>query len=182
MSDPTKPDNPTHAQNPLSTWRSAFITALAINGNVSAAARAAEVNRQYCYECRTSDPGFAEEWDEALVMAVEGLEERAWNRALFKDIQYKFHPKTGQPLRFPEGHPLEGKPYFEYVGSDAVLLRLMEAHKPDLYKPRSAVDLNGTLKTEPKHDLTKLSTADLLAWRDIQRKLQVQQEGAGDAS
>jgi hypothetical protein len=166
MAIPTITDNSTPAQKPLATWRVAFISALSVNANVTAAAKAAEVNRQYCYECRTNDASFAQEWDDALVAAVEGLEERAWNRARFADIQYKF-TKDGDPIL----HPETGKPYYEHVGSDTVMLRLLEAHKPDLYKQRSAVDVNATVKTEPKYDLSKLSPADLLQLRQMQRKM-----------
>jgi hypothetical protein len=172
MADRTEQDNSTHAQKPLATWRAAFIKALSVNSNVSAAARAAEVTRSWVYQCRENDLSFAQEWDEALVVAVEGLEERAWNRARFDNIQYKF-TKDGDPIM----HPVTGEPYYEYVGSDTVMLRLLEAHKPDMYKPRSAVDMNTTLKTQPKHDLSKLSPADLLAWREIQRKIAVQEGG-----
>jgi hypothetical protein len=172
MADRTLLDNSTHAQKPLATWRAAFVKALATNANVSAAARAAEVARSWAYECRANDASFAEEWDEALVTAVEDLEERAWRRANFADIQYQF-TKDGSPVL----HPVTGEPYYLYVGSDTVLLRLLEAHKPDVYKQRSAVDVNATVKTEPKYDLSKLSPADLLLARELQRKLLANQEG-----
>jgi len=178
MADRTEPDNPTHALKPLATWQAAFVKSLAINANVSAAARAAEVARSWAYECRENDPSFAKEWDEALVVAVESLEERAWRRARFDDIQYKF-TKEGDPIL----HPETGKPYYEHVGSDAVMLRLLEAHKPDLYKQRSAVEMNATVKAEPAHDLSKLSTDELLLLRTLQRKLlPTAEEGVSDAS
>jgi hypothetical protein len=177
MSESTEVYNPTRADKPLATWRGAFIKALSANANISAAARAAEVDRAYCYRCREADPGFAAEWDEALVVAVEGLEERAWARARFADIQYQF-TKDGDPIL----HPVTGEPYYLHVGSDAVMLRLLEAHKPDLYKQRSAVDLNATVKTEPKYDLTKLSPADLLQLRAMQRKMLASGEGGSDGN
>jgi hypothetical protein len=174
---PTEPHNSTHADKPLATWRKAFIAALSINGNVSAAARAAEIDRSYCYVCRDNDASFTEEWDKALVVAIEGLEERAWKRALFSEVQYKF-TKGGDPIL----HPVTHEPYYEHVGSDAVMLRLLEAHKPDLYKQRSAVDMNATVKTEPKYDLTKLTPAELLLIRELQRKMLASQEGSEDAA
>jgi len=164
--DPTKPDTPTPAQQPLATWRAAFIKALSENSNVSAAARAAEVNRQYCYECRANDPSFAADWDEALKIAVEGLEERAWNRAKFADIQYRF-TKTGEPIM----HPVTGEPYYEHVGSDTVLLRLLEAHKPDLYKQRKELTGKDGAPLVPPPNTDNLSREDLLAILAVRRKL-----------
>lgn len=143
--EPTQPRNSTHAPKPLPVWRAAFLKALSSNANVSAAARAAEVDRSHCYKCRSDDPSFAEEWDEALVVAVEALEERAWKRAQFTEVQYKF-TKSGAPIL----HPITGEPYYEHVGSDAVLMRLLQAHKPEAYKERTEQQHTGevVLKAE----------------------------------
>lgn len=165
----------TRQERPLATWRGAFLLALRENANVSAACRAAEVDRSWTYRCREADPSFAAEWEEALAVAVESLEERAWRRAKFQDIQYKFNPKSGAPLR----HPVTGEPYFEYVGSDTMLVTLLKAHKPDKYKERSAVDMNTTLVVEPAYDLSKLSLEEKLTLREIKRKLLT--SGEGDA-
>lgn len=139
---------------------------LADSGNVSKAARAAEVNRQYTYECRAADPSFAEEWDEALEVAVDKLEERAWRRANFEDIQYRF-TKSGDPIY----HPETGKPYFEHVGSDSVLLALLKAHRPEKYKDRSEVTGANGKPLVPPSDTSKLSREDLLALLAIRRKM-----------
>lgn len=172
--DPTKPDNPTHAPKPLATWRRAFLLALAESANVSKAARAAEVNRQYCYECRDNDPSFAEEWADALEIAVDKLEERAWNRANFEGIQYKFD-KAGNPIL----HPVTGEAYFEHVGSDSVLLALLKAHRPEKYKDRSEVTGKDGAPLVPPADTSKLSREDLLALLSIRRKMQPG-EGEGE--
>ncbi|SNR92044.1 hypothetical protein SAMN06269173_11171 [Hymenobacter mucosus] len=166
--DPTKPDTSTHAHKPLAVWRRAFLAVLADCANVSKAARAAEVNRQYCYECRANDPSFAEEWDNALEEATDKLEERAWTRANFADVQYKF-TKTGEPIL----HPITGEPYYEHVGSDTVLITLLKAHRPDKYKDRKEVTgKDGAPLVPPATDLTKLSREDKLALLAIRRKLQ----------
>lgn len=164
---PTKPDNSTPAQKPLATWRRAFLAVLAESGNVSKSARAAEVNRQYCYECRDSDPSFAEEWAEALEVAIDKLEERAWRRANFEDVQFKF-TKSGAPIL----HPETGEAYYEHVGSDSVLLALLKAHRPEKYKDRSEVTGKDGAPLVPPSDTSKLSREDLLALLSIRRKMQ----------
>jgi hypothetical protein len=162
----TEHDSSTRAEKPLATWRGAFIKALSVNANVAAAARAAEVSRQHCYLCRGNDLSFAEEWDAALAIAVEGLEERAWQRARFDSIQYKF-TKTGEPIL----HPITGEPYYEHVGSDTMLLRLLEAHKPDLYKQRKELTGKDGAPLVPPANIDNLSREDLLAVLAVRRKL-----------
>lgn len=49
----------------------AFLTHLAVTGNVSASAAYAELSRSQAYEWRKSDEDFAASWDEALTIADE---------------------------------------------------------------------------------------------------------------
>jgi hypothetical protein len=170
--DKTNQDSSTQAHEPLAVWRRAFLDVLSDSANVSKAARAAEVARSWVYVCRENDVSFAEEWDDALVVAVEKLEERAWRRANFEDIQYKF-TKSGDPIY----HPETGKPYYEHVGSDTVLLALLKAHKPEKYKDRSEVTGKDGAPLVPPADTSKLSREDLLALLSIRRKMQ---PGEGD--
>jgi len=171
--DRTKQDDPTHAQQPLASWRRAFLVALASNGNITKAAAAAEVARSWAYTCRAADPSFAEDWDEALEIAADTLEDRAWRRANFEDIQYKF-TKSGDPIL----HPVTGEPYFEHVGSDTVLITLLKAHRPDKYKDRKEVTGKDGAPLVPPSDLSRLTREDKLALLAIRRKLQPKE---GDA-
>lgn len=172
--DRTKQDDPTHAQQPLATWRRAFLLALASNGNITKAAAAAEVARSWAYTCRTADPSFAEEWDEALEIAADTLEARAWRRANFEDIQYKF-TKSGDPIL----HPVTGEPYYEHVGSDTVLITLLKAHRPEKYKDRKEVTGKDGAPLVPPADTAGLSREDLQALLAIRRKMKPQ-EGQGE--
>lgn len=165
------------ATPPLATWRRPFLEALSEVPNISRAARIAGVTYRWARQCFTNDPDFAEEWAEAMDIAVERLEEAAFKRAVGEGRQYKFN-KKGQPLRFPEGHPQAGKPYYEHVASDAMTTLLLKAHRPEKYKDRSAVDVQATVRTEPLYDLSKLSLEDKLALREMKRKL----AGGGEAA
>jgi hypothetical protein len=152
---------------PLATWRRPFLEALAQIPNVSRAARIAGISRQWACECRTNDPSFAAEWEEALEQGIESLEEKAWERAKGEGIQFKFNPKTGKPLL----HPETGQPYYEHVASDAMATLLLKAHRPEKYKDRSAVDVNATVAVKPAHDLSKLTLDELLILEYLTRKI-----------
>jgi len=156
----------TTTPSPLATWRRPFLDALAQIPNVSRAARIAGISRQWACECRTNDPSFAAEWEEALEQGIESLEEKAWERAKGEGIQYKFNPKTGKPLL----HPETGQPYYEHVASDAMATLLLKAHRPEKYKDRSAVDLNATVASKPAYDLSKLTDDELCIYLYLAHK------------
>lgn len=109
--------------------RGLFIDILRDTANVSAAARAANVNRRTAYNWREESAEFAADWDEALEEATDALEAEARRRAL-------------------EGVP---KPVF-YQGSecgtvqeysDTLMTLLLKAHRPDKYKERSSNEWTG---------------------------------------
>lgn len=62
-------------------WQKAYLAALAKDGNVSAACRAAKVSRQAAYNTRRDDEAFRKAWDTALEDFVDGLELTAVKRA-----------------------------------------------------------------------------------------------------
>ena len=61
--------------------RETFLAVLRESCNVSAAARAAQVDRRTPYSWRDADPEFAELWTQAEEEAVDTLEQVAWDRA-----------------------------------------------------------------------------------------------------
>lgn len=144
-----------HESAPLPVWRAAFLTALAITGNVTKAAQAARISRARAYQVQGEDAEFAADWAEAVEIACDALEDEARKRALGEYITYKFHPKTGEPLL----HPLTGEPYFEHVASDALLTLLLKAHRPDKFKDRSVVEANHA-PARP-YDLSRLTPEEL---------------------
>jgi hypothetical protein len=82
--------------------------------NVSEAARKAGIGRRTAYEWRDDDAEFQAEWDEAIEVAVDKLEKVAWDRATD-----------------PAG------------GSDHLLLKTLEAHRPEKWRNKQAVELTG---------------------------------------
>ena len=121
--------------------KAAFLNAFAKGGNVSAAARAAEVNRSTPYGWRDEDPDFAAAWDVAEQESIDRLELEARRRAE-KGIEdyvvsqgklvYIDDPKTGERV-----------PLVRRVYSDTLMVLLLKAHRPEKYKDRQDVQLTG---------------------------------------
>lgn len=109
--------------------RKLFLDTLRATANISAAARAADINRRTAYTWRDENPEFAADWDEALEEATDALEAEARRRAL---------DGVAKPV-FYQGS--ECGTVQEY--SDALMALLLKAHRPDKYKERSANELSG---------------------------------------
>lgn len=98
---PKKEGAPAAASSP--TWRAAFLAALAVQGNVSAAAQAAKVGRRTVYDLRAADPAFAAAWDKALEEGADALEAEARRRAFAgSDTLLIFLLKGARPERYRE--------------------------------------------------------------------------------
>lgn len=66
---------------PEKSWRAPFLEALRTHGVVSEAAKVANVSRWTAYHERATDPVFAKEWEAALQLGVDALEDTAKMRA-----------------------------------------------------------------------------------------------------
>lgn len=62
-------------------WQPAFLEALAREGCVTTAAKAAGIDRAFAYKCRNQDPKFAQSWDEAIEVSIDVLAKIARDRA-----------------------------------------------------------------------------------------------------
>ena len=157
------PQNPTPKKP---RWRGAFLAALAQTGNVTAAARAAHVDRTTAYDLRAADPEFAALWRAALDEAADLLEQEARRRAHDGLVRYKFDRK-GQPLL----HPTTGQPYCELEYSDTLLIFLLKGARPEKYRERADLNLagkdGGPIQSEVKHDVA----AELRQYADAIRAL-----------
>lgn len=104
----------------LSRARAAFLLSLSKTGQITRSAKAAKVERQTVYNWRKEDPEFAKQWDAALELAADMLEDVAFQRAT----------RPTNP-------------------SDGLLTLLLKAHK-DKYRDRSTVELTGALEISQK--------------------------------
>jgi len=146
------PTNPTREKG-LLDWMPAFLVALAKDPNVTAAAAAVRMNRQYVYEAREAHPEFATAWDDAIEQSVDILETEARRRAMHG---------VSRPVY--QGGVLVGH-VKEY--SDVLAIFLLKAHRPEKFRERVDVrhqggvrildglddsDVDGHPSPEPKKD------------------------------
>ncbi len=112
----------------ISAWRGAFIERLRATGNVTLAARGAGVSRQEVYKARNRNKTFRRLWNEALEEAVDLLDGEARRRAtgIKRDIYY-----AGKVV---------GE---ENVYSDSLLMFLLKAHRPTLYRDNVKMEHSG---------------------------------------
>ena len=112
----------------IAAWRGAFIERLKATGNVTLAATEAGVTRQHAYRTRNRSTAFRRSWNEALEQAVDLLDGEARRRAtgIKRDIYY-----AGKVV---------GE---ENVYSDSLLMFLLKAHRPTLYRDNVKMEHSG---------------------------------------
>jgi hypothetical protein len=105
--------------------RDLFIRTLADSGNVSHAAQKVGINRRTAYHWRKSDAEFRLEWDHAIETAVDALEAEARRRAMdgVEETQYYRGEPSGVLRKY----------------SDALLILLLKAHRPDKFRDRAPI-------------------------------------------
>lgn len=104
----------------------AFLRALRVSGNVTAACRSAGVGRRTVYDRRDSVPSFQAEWDEAVDEAVDDLEGEARRRA-FEGTLKPVYGSGGVGVGTVEVGQVR-----EY--SDTLLIFLLKAHRPTKFR------------------------------------------------
>lgn len=98
----------TRARTKSTRWHATFLKALRRNPNVTAACRAAGVNRTTAYRHRDDDESFVAKWNEALDQSVDEVEEKAFRIAKDGDNQMiQFVLKAFRPERYRETSRVE---------------------------------------------------------------------------
>lgn len=117
-------------------------------GNVSAAARHAEIARATVYNWQESDNTFAAAFREAEVSATEVLEAEAWRRA----VEGVPHERTSYWKGEVSGTDIETR------YSDALMITLLKARAPEKYRERLDVTTQGQpiVKAYAESDLALL--------------------------
>ena len=142
----------TTRQHAHAIWIKAFLTQLSVNGNVSAACDAAQIDRKAVYEKRKSDPAFAAQWDTALEIACDSLEAEAWRRAVngVNSAIYSQGKYVADEVKY----------------SDALMQTLLKAHKPDKYADKLIIKLSPEQQAIlTKHGLTAAEAFNMLLQR-----------------
>ena len=125
-------------------WQQLFLRTLAATCDVSASCRAAAISREWAYVQKRSDEQFATAWADALEQSTDTLVGEVYRRATngVEKLQFiKSGPMAGMALTDPR----TGKPYIEREYSDTLALKLLSAHRPEVYAEKSKVELSGTV-------------------------------------
>ena len=117
-------------------YRQKFLDLLRQHGNVTLAAEALGFERTTVYVHRAKNKTFAAEWDGAIAEAADRLEAEAWRRA----VEGVDEPVFGRVAKDKDGQIGTIRRY-----SDALMARLLSAHKPEKYRERKEVQLGGSL-------------------------------------
>ena len=120
-------------------WRGVFIERLKATANVTVAAAGAGVARQTAYWARNRNKTFRRQWDEAIEDAVDLLAGEARRRAtgMNRDVWY-----AGKVVGSER----------EY--SDALLMFLLKAHRPHLYRENVKVEHSGGMEVAGDRKVT----------------------------
>jgi len=135
-------------------WRRAFLAALCVSGNVSAAARAAQVDRTTAYSAKERHAGFASEW-----AAAEEVASSAQLRAALLRSGVALLPTT-------ETHS------YEVVTADGLLLATFQTRLPSLFD--NAVSAPAATGQATGYDLSRLSSRERQQLVAITRKATIQ--------
>ncbi len=117
-----------------------FLEALAQTGSVSRAAKAAAVHRSTAYDARHAEPEFAALWAEAEEISVQEMEAEGRRRAVEGTLKPVF-----------QGGKQVGE-VREY--SDTLLIFLLKARRPDVYRDNAKVVVAGDPANPVKHEHT----------------------------
>jgi hypothetical protein len=104
------------------TWEKAFLTGLSKLGTVSAACRAARIERSTAYRHREASADFKEAWEYARLAFADLLEKEAIRRATKGTRRAKYFKDTLL--------------CYEREYSDTLLLALLRANNPQKFKDR----------------------------------------------
>ncbi len=101
-------------------WRTRFLKELAETCSVRSSAKLAGISRSTAYRARSSDPAFADAWDDAIDDAVDTLEAEARRRALHGSEEPVYHlgKQVGTIRRY----------------SDSLLMFLLKAYRPERFR------------------------------------------------
>lgn len=130
-------------QRTLQRARDAFLAELAKRGNVSEACRAAEVPRSTAYQWKAADEAFAAAWNEALEVACDAMEGEAWRRAV---------EGTEEPVYGRVGKDKDGQIGTVRKYSDTLMVKLLQAHRPEKYRERQDVQHSGGVTVRVVYD------------------------------
>jgi hypothetical protein len=148
---------------PFPAQKKAHFVALLANGHTAAhAARDCGIDRRTAYAARAVDHDFAAAWDIALEDGVQVLEEEARRRAV--------NGVTREKGIYHQGVQVGTETVTEY--SDTLLIFLLKAKRPEVYRDRTDVKHTGQVHHAHVHaDYSALSLDELRTLDRLSAKL-----------
>lgn len=138
----------THLTLTKKDWKTVFLENLSKSPNITKAAKAAGYTRQRVYQIRDEDPEFAKLWDDALAQSLDTAEGELYRRAVRGVVKPVY-----------QGGVEVGK-IREY--SDTLMIFLLKAHKPEVYREVTRSELTGKNGGPITHkDVTELTDDEL---------------------
>jgi hypothetical protein len=115
--------------------RAIFFKVLSESGLVNAAAFKANIKRRWAEKQRELDADWANDWEDALSVACERLEETLWDRAINGTEKIMIVPGKGIVIGEPKPGEEKGSPFMirEYDGK--LLQFALQGNIPDKYGP-----------------------------------------------
>lgn len=120
--------------------QAAFLAAYMSSATIRHACKACKVSSALHYYWLKRDPTYKDRFREVQILSCNALEEEARRRACEGVKKYKFTSK-GEPIL----HPKTGKPYYEHVYSDTLLIKLLEANHPEKFAKKIETTFNGEI-------------------------------------
>jgi hypothetical protein len=120
----------------------AFLAALSRTYRITEAARIAKIHPATPLQWRKTSHAFRLAMEQAKKIGADHLESEAVRRAVQGVPRKKFH--RGDPVIDPETR----KQYVEYVYSDYLMGKLLEAAKPNKYRQRAEVQQRTVITTD----------------------------------
>jgi hypothetical protein len=121
----------------------AFLAALRVCPSITKAAKAAGITREAHYRRLERDPDYKPAFEQAYREGIDSLEDEAVRRATGMQRPVLYH---GQPV-FTREDPNDPEsklvPVMDVEYSDTLLLALLKAKKPELYKERVEQEISG---------------------------------------
>lgn len=119
-----------------------FLEDFAKTGNMTVSAKKAGVSRQLIYHAKERSERFKRMFETAKEVAIDMLEEEARNYAVDGKVTYEEYDENGNLVA-------QRKEY-----SEKLLLRLLEAHRPDTYDSDEPDGIQGdiTIEVHPKEE------------------------------
>lgn len=136
----TASKQPKRTRKRTKDWAPAFLEAFEATGLVIEAAQRAGVARSTVYKHRAEDEEFATAWQELEDDVVERMEAEAKRRAV-EGVPRKSYDKDGNLIRE------------EQVYSDTLLIFLLKARRPDVYRENVKVQHTGPNEGPVRHEL-----------------------------